>query len=139
MSLQSVLVPVFLQVLLTFVLLVRTGGLRFAAIRAKEVRVRDIALGERAWPARVQAAANAFQNQFELPVLFYALVALALITRTADLLFVAMSWLFVLGRVGHALVHVTSNDVLLRFRIFLASSLVLMLMWLIFAARILLS
>lgn len=91
MSVPAVLAPVFAQVALTFFLLVWTGRARFAAIRASEVRVGDIALGQRNWPARVQQVANTYQNQFELPVLFYILVAFAILTRKADFLFLVMS------------------------------------------------
>ena len=139
MSIPAVLAPVFVQVLLTFVLLLWTGRVRFAAVRAGAVKAKDIALGERAWPPRVQQVANAFQNQFETPVLFYALVALAVLTRKADLLFVVLSWLFVLSRLAHAYVYATTNTLLVRFRIFLAGTLVLLAMWIVFAARILVS
>jgi hypothetical protein len=139
MSIQSVLAPVFVQVLLTFWLLIWTGRARFAAARAGAVRVGDIALGQRSWPAPVQQVSNAFANQFELPVLFYALTALALLTRKADLAFVVMAWIFVLTRIGHAAVYATTNTVMRRFQVFLAGALVLMAMWLVFAARILLA
>ncbi len=139
MSVAAILAPVFVQVGLTFVLLFMMGRARFAAVRAGEVRMRDIALGERAWPPRVTQVANTFHNQFETPVLFYALVAFARFTRQADLLFVLLSWLFVATRVAHAWVYTTSNHVFTRFRIFLAGTSVLMLMWAIFALRILVS
>ncbi|KAA2237024.1 MAPEG family protein [Salinarimonas soli] len=139
MSIAAILAPVFVQVGLTFVLLFMMGRTRFAAVRAGEVKIRDIALGERAWPARVTQVANTFHNQFETPVLFYALVALAIVTRQADLLFVVLSWLFVTARLVHAYVYTTTNNVLTRFRVFLAGTAVLMLMWAIFAVRILIS
>ncbi|WP_407526572.1 MAPEG family protein [Methylobacterium oryzisoli] len=139
MSVQAVLAPVFVQVLLTFWLLIWTGRARFAAARSGAVAVGDIALGERSWPAPVQQVSNAFANQFELPVLFYALTALALVTRKADLAFVVMAWIFVLTRIGHAAVYATTNTVIRRFQVFLAGALVLMAMWLVFAARILLA
>jgi hypothetical protein len=137
-SVASVLLPAFVLVGLTFLLLVRMGRARFASVRAGDVKVKDVALGQRAWPARVQQIANTYQNQFELPVLFYVLVALALSTRQADLLFVAMSWLFVATRLVHAYIYVTSNAIIRRFQAFLAGALVLMLMWIVFAVRILL-
>jgi hypothetical protein len=137
MSIPAVLAPVFVQVALTFFLLFWMGRSRFAAIRSKEVKVRDIALGERAWPARVTQVSNAYHNQFELPVLFYALVALALITRKADLLFVVMAWIYVATRLVHAYVHTTSNRLIRRFQVFVVGAVVLMLMWIIFAAQIL--
>ncbi len=57
--------------------------------------------------------------------------------RTADLLFVVLSWLFVATRVGHAYIHVTSNRVGRRFNAFAAGFAVLVVMWLLFAMRIL--
>ena len=135
MTIPAILAPVFVQVALTFALLIWTGRVRFAAVRAGEVQVGNIALGQRAWPTRVQQVSNALQNQFELPVLFYVLVALALFTRKANLLFVVMAWMFVLSQLAHAYVYATSNIVMLRFQIFLVGAMVLMLMWAIFAGR----
>ena len=137
MTLPAILAPVFVQVALTFALLIWTGRVRFAAVQAGEVQVGNIALGQRAWPDKVTQVANTFHNQFELPTLFYALVALALITRKADLLFVVLSWIYVLTRLGHACVYTTTNTVLTRFRIFLVGATVLLVMWIIFALRIL--
>jgi hypothetical protein len=136
-SVASVLLPVFVLVALTFGLLIWTGRSRFAAARAGEVQVRDVALGQRVWPARVQQVSNTYQNQFELPVLFYLLVALALFTKQADLLFVAMAWIFVATRLVHAFIYTTSNVVIRRFQAFLAGAIVLMIMWIVFAVRIL--
>ena len=137
MTLQAILLPLFVQVALTFVLLFWMGGLRVSAIRRGEVKMRDIALGQPAWPEQPTKAANCYRNQFETPVLFYVLVVLAIIARKADLLFVVMSWIFVVLRIVHAYIHTTSNHVGHRFYAFLAASVVLLLMWIIFAVRIL--
>ena len=51
-----------------------------------------------------------------MPVLFYVLTVLAVITKQADLLFVLLAWVFVLSRLAHAYIHVTSNDLRLRGR-----------------------
>jgi hypothetical protein len=127
---------VFIQVALVFVLLLWMGRARIGLIRAGEVSTRDIALGERNWPDRVQQVGNAFHNQFELPLLFLALVAFAMITRKADLLFVALSWVFVASRLVHALIHTTTNRIEARFLAFLVGVVVLMVMWVVFALRI---
>ena len=137
MSLQDQLLPLFVQVGLTFVLLFWMGGLRVAAIRRGEVKMRDIALGQPAWPERPTQVANCYRNQFEMPVLFYVLVVLAIFTRKADFLFVIMSWIFVLLRIVHAYIHCTSNHVGHRFYIFLAAAVVLLVMWIIFVVRVL--
>jgi hypothetical protein len=138
MSIQSVLLPLFVQVALTFGLLTWMAKLRDAALRNRDVRWRDIALREPNWPPRVMQISNAYHSQLELPLLFYVLTILAWVLRHADLLFVVMAWMFVLLRLAHAYVHVTSNRVPVRGTVWVAGALVLLIMWVIFAARILL-
>ena len=136
MTVQAILAPLFALVALTFALLVWMGIVRFAAVRRREVRVGDIALGQLNWPPRAQQISNCYHNQLQLPVLFYVLTILALFLRKADLLFVVMAWIFVLLRIVHAAIHVTSNHVLRRFQAFAAGTLVLFLMWAMFAVRV---
>ncbi|MPZ59173.1 MAG: MAPEG family protein [Rhizobiales bacterium] len=137
MSIQAVLLPVFVQVALTFALMFWMGSARVAAIRRGEAKIRDTALGQPNWPPRVTQIANGYHNQFQLPLLFYAVVVLALLTRKADLLFVILSWAFVVLRVLHAAIHTGTNYVPYRFYVFLAGAVVLLLVWVIFAVRML--
>ena len=137
MSFPAILFPLFVQVFLTFTLLIWTAFARRHALRAGDVRPEDIALRQRAWPARTEQLGNAFANQLELPLLFYVLVILALFTRKADFLFVVMSWMFVATRLVHAFVHTGSNVVRIRGAVFGIGALILLLIWIIFAARIL--
>jgi hypothetical protein len=132
-----VLAPVFVLVALAFALNFWMGRLRVADVSGGAVHTRDIALRQPNWTVRTTQIGNAYHNQFEHPLLFYALVAFALITRQADLLFVVMSWLFVVFRLLHAYVHVTTNRVSRRFWVFAVAAVVLFLMWVIFAIRIL--
>jgi len=138
MSIQAVLLPLFVQVLLTFALGFWTGRVRFAAVKRGDARPRDVALREPNWPKKETQIANAYQNQLELPVLFYVLTILAVVTRHADLLFVVLAWVFVVLRLVHAYVHVTSNHLGRRFAVFVAGAVVLLVMWVIFILRILL-
>ena len=138
MSVQMVLLPLMVQIGLTFALLIAMVGLRRQTLVSGETKIRDIALGEPNWPARATQVGNCYRNQFELPVLFYALIALALPLRHADLFIVLMSWIFVITRLIHAGVFVTSNDLGRRSVAWLAGALVLLVMWLYFAIRILL-
>jgi hypothetical protein len=137
MSIQAVLAPVFVLVALTFALLFTMGRKRVGALRQGQTRIGDIALGEPNWPTDVTQASNAFNNQFQLPFLFYVLVVFALIVHKADLLFVVMSWIFVALRILHAGIHITSNRVSRRFMAYTAGMVILMAMWIIFAVRIL--
>ena len=139
MSLASVLLPLFVQVALTFVLLLATGNTRVGAVARKEVKVSDVALGQHNWPARIMQIGNSYNNQLQLPVLFYVLVTLAWITRKADLLFVVLSWVFVISRIVHARIHTTTNDMRVRFYAFASGAFILLIIWAIFALRILLA
>jgi hypothetical protein len=137
-SVQMVLLPVFVLVGLAFWLLLWMVGARRGALVGGETKIRDIALGQPNWPTRATQVGNCFANQFELPLLFYILIALALPLRHADLFIVLMSWVFVVTRFVHAGIFVTSNDLGRRSMAWLAGVLVLFAMWLYFALRILL-
>jgi hypothetical protein len=138
MSVQMVLLPVFVLVGLTFVLLFWMVGARRGALVGGETKIRDIALGQPNWPERATQIGNCYRNQFELPMLFYVLIALALPLRRADLVIVLLSWVFVVTRFAHAGVFVTSNDLNRRSLAWLAGALVLFAMWLYFALKLLL-
>ncbi len=138
MSVRMVLLPVFVLVGLTFALLMAMAFSRRNALVSKETKIRDIALGQQNWPVRTTQIGNCFRNQFELPVLFYILIALALPLRHADLVIVLLSWVFVVTRFVHAGVFVTSNDLNRRSLAWFAGVLVLFIMWVYFALKILL-
>ena len=138
MSVQMVLLPVFVLVALTFALLLWMVGSRRRALVGGEAKIPDVALGQPNWPVRATQIANCYANQFELPLLFYALIALALPLRKADLFIVLMSWVFVVTRFAHAGIFVSSNDMGQRSMAWLSGVLVLFAMWLYFALKILL-
>ena len=108
MSVQFVLLPLFVQVLITLAVMYTLAGRRFATIRSGELRA-PVSLREPNWPVDVRKAEYNYQNQFELPVLFYAVVAFAMITSRVDIVLVILAWIFVVSRVLHALVHTTTN------------------------------
>lgn len=138
MSVQMVLLPVFVMIGLTFALLLSMASARRSALVNKETRIKDIALGQQNWPVRATKIGNCYRNQFELPVLFYILIAIALPIRHADLVIVMLSWVFVVTRFVHAGVFVTSNDLNRRSLAWFAGVLVLFAMWVYFALKILL-
>ncbi len=86
-------------------------------------------------PAWVGNWGRNFVNLLEAPVLFYVVVALhvAFAPGAADGLQVILAWAFVGTRVAHTLVHVTINNVGLRFLTHRLGVLVLMVMWARFA------
>jgi hypothetical protein len=128
----DILYPVFVQVLLTFVVY---GLLAVARARAISRLDRppgnpDLALGRVVWPEDAEKRAANQRNQFELPVLFYAVVAFALLTKGVDSLMLGLAWLFVVARLAHAAIHVGPNKVRWRSPAFALGLLVLAGMWL---------
>lgn len=131
-----VLIPIFIQAALTFALLFTLGPARVTALRRGEVKLGDIALGQNAWPDRITQISNSFKNQFELPILFYVVVLLAIVTRKVDMVLVGAAWVFSVSRLIHALVHVTSNAIRYRFNSYVLGAVTLVVMWVWLAIRI---
>lgn len=137
---KMLLIPVFAQICLTFGLTVALARSRVEALRRGDVAMKDIALGQQdAWPEKIRQIGQAYQNQFEAPILFFVLVALVIATGMVDIAQIVGAWLFVAARFAHAYIHTTSNRVPRRFQAFLAGFIVLGLMWIEFALRVLLS
>lgn len=134
MQVTTFLWPVFSLVTLTFAICLWMGLLRIGALRRREVSLGYFRLnrGEPV-PARLEQVANNFRNLFELPVLFYLIMALYAVTGLAQMFDVALAWLFVASRFVHSFIHTTSNNVRLRFQAYLAGLLILLVMWAHFA------
>lgn len=138
MTFGQILAPVFVQVLLTFVLLFWMGRVRIAAVKRKETRILKATPRTWEWPERVRQVQDSFHNQLELPVLFYIAMVIGLVTRQADLLFVALGWVFVASRLVHVYIHTGTNNVITRMQVFMFGAIVLLVMWLMLAFKILL-
>lgn len=128
------LFPVAAQVSLTFALILSVAMARRRALLSGEVKMRDIALGQQdPWPERSKVLARSMQNQFETPILFYAVVAIAIASHHVTLPLVVLAWAWVATRFGHALVHTGSNQVARRFAWFLGGVVTLMAQWCVLA------
>jgi len=137
MSPQAILLPLFVEVILTFALLFWLVPLRGADLSSGRVRPEDIALREPNWSKRSLQVAYSFGNQLELPVLFYVLTILAFITHHAGLLFVILAWIFVICRLLQAYIHVTTNNVRFRGAFFAVGAVILAIMWVIYIVEML--
>jgi hypothetical protein len=121
------------MVLLTFVVGGRLLYTRVEEMRRKRIHPQAAATSTQmaARLENVQAADN-FRNLFEVPVLFYALMATALATAHIPGWLVTGAWLYVGLRVAHSVIHCTYNTVHHRLAVFLASFLLLVGLWIAF-------
>jgi hypothetical protein len=132
---QWLVLPLLLHILLTFAVGLMNLQRRIAAVRNGTTRLSDIALDNSAWPDEALKFGNNFDNQFQVPMLAYAGVAMLLATGLADAASAVLMWVFVAARLLHTLEHTGRNDVLRRLWYFLASCLAVAALWLWFTLR----
>lgn len=127
---MQILYPPLTLIGLTLFCIFRLGYLRYTSVRSGSV---DLRFFERFQgyeePDRLRVHSRHVSNLFEVPVLFYAITVIAYASGVGTILMTGLAWLFVALRFAHTYVHLTSNVVILRFRLFAASLLVLTLLW----------
>jgi hypothetical protein len=133
----AILYPVLAQIILTFIVMFGMGWARQKAMRTHHLRYGDIAIDAARWPDESRKFANNFSNQFELPVIFYVLCLIALMTGKADFLMLVLAWAFVASRALHAFIHTGSNAMPLRSAVFFIGAVLLMVMTGILLVRLL--
>ncbi|MBW6420845.1 MAPEG family protein [Rhizobium sp. XQZ8] len=125
---DATLWPMIAHAALVFFLYWLLSRRRFEAVRAGSIKAGDFR-ENRQEPPESLLVNNNIKNQFELPVLFYA-VSLALYASTADNWgTVALGWIFVLSRYAHSYIHLTSNRLRYRRPAFMIGFFSLFLMW----------
>ncbi|KKO49351.1 hypothetical protein VT06_07545 [Arsukibacterium sp. MJ3] len=127
---KLLLLPVFAQVLLTSVVMIFMGRRRINAAKNREInlsafRTMDLTGANE----QVIATSRNFDNQFQMPMLYLFSVLFSLQLGLADVTFLVMGVVFVALRYWHTVIHIGSNNVRLRFRVFLLGCLVLWLIW----------
>lgn len=135
MNPKFILYPIFGMFVLTSLVLLRLAYVRFTAVRSKAVSIKffKTGQGDGETPAMYFTSRN-FVNLFEMPVLFYVVCILFYVTSRFDNTDVApnlvyLAWTYVGLRAIHSAVHVTINDVNIRFAVYALSQVVLLVMW----------
>jgi hypothetical protein len=131
----AILWPTFVLVALIYGVWFFMFVKRVGHMRRNPPAAADFADGEAAmrYFRPVEMPANNLRNLFEMPVLYFALVPLLMLTRHAGYAELALAWIYVVLRIVHSLIHVGPNQVMVRFMVYLASCVVLSAMWIGFA------
>jgi hypothetical protein len=133
---QWQLLPIFVHAAMAFALACRMGLGRRASLLRAETKLRDIALDNSKWPEPLRKLSNNFDNQFQIPMMFYGLTAFIIATGLADAVTAMLAGVFVACRLVHSWIHTGSNNVPKRFYAFLASITALIGMWAWFGVRL---
>jgi hypothetical protein len=118
------------MILLTFIVWVYMYIRRIRFITKRQLTPKElepIAFAQLS-PPSVSNPSDNLKNLFEMPILFYALVMYLFLTQQVDMVYVTAAWVFVLFRTMHSAVHCTFNRVMLRFQLYLYSTIALWLM-----------
>jgi hypothetical protein len=123
--------PLLATIGLTFVVWVYMYVRRVAFIQGNRLTPAELAkpgrLAELS-PPEVSNPSDNFKNLFEIPVLFYALAIVLFVTGKVDATYVWAGWVFFVFRVLHSAMHCTLNLVLVRFYLYLVSTLAVFFM-----------
>lgn len=130
MSDTALLYPLFAMVFVTFGASFWLISARFKAAKAGETKLSYFKFNQGETPNYAKQAEQHYINLFEMPVLFYVLILLAFVTQITHFGLIILAWMYVAMRLAHTYVHLGSNHVLHRMRTFLASKIILVLMWL---------
>ena len=126
MAQTAIFGPFFATMVLTLVVWLYMYMRRISFITKNNVSSKDLAVpGALAQisPAAVSNPSDNLKNLFEIPVLFYAICLCLFVTGQVDAVYLGAAWVFVAFRAAHSAVHCTFNRVMLRFYLYLFSSL----------------
>lgn len=130
--------PVLVQILLTIVGFMLMGVQKAKAVKANDVDMAKTALNNDAWPEYVMKVTNNVRNQFQVPLLFYVICFVFYSINAVTTTVLYLAWAFVITRIIHAYIHMSSNYVPARFRVFTLGFVILVVMT-IYAAKALMA
>lgn len=131
MVVLNIVWPTFALVAVVFVVWLTLVVQRMSHIRRNPPRAEDFASGDssRDYFRSVEMPANNLANLFEMPILYFALVPLLLITQQASVTQAILAWCYVGLRAVHSVIHIGPKKIQPRFMVYLASCAVLSAMW----------
>lgn len=128
--------PIIAQALVSLWLYIPMSRARFSSVKEGKAAAHDFKLPKQNEPGSIAHLGNAVSNQFELPVLFYAVCLAAHSAQLVDWPLLIAAWAFAILKTTHSLVHASINRLRHRFRLFAAAFFVTCLMWVWFAIKL---
>jgi len=130
--------PALAMIALTIAVWLRMFFTRVGEMKRERIQMQDVALSAQAATRFSDTrAADNFRNLFELPVLFYLAVVVAVLTGQVTMVTVTLAWAFVVLRIVHSTIHCGYNTVSHRFRAYFAAGVALWSLWIVLAIGLL--
>ncbi|MCU4675072.1 MAPEG family protein [Catenovulum sp. 2E275] len=131
------IIAMFAMTLLTIIVGLIALKARFASVKNGSLPIKYFRLmqGENT-PEIVIKTTRCFNNLFEVPILFYVICLLYLVTNSETISAQIIAWLFVGFRVLQAYIHLSYNNVRHRMLSFFAAIICILLLWIILLVKI---
>lgn len=127
---MNTIYPAFAMMALTIIVMLRMVVSRFAAVKGGKIDPKFFRLyRDYEEPAELAVQTRHVVNHFETPILFYVLCLFATVTDQADAIVAALAWAYVACRCIHSYVHLSTNNVMHRLKIFALSIAILIALW----------
>jgi hypothetical protein len=107
--------PILVQLSLTGLIYFWLGYNRIKARVQRTVVLPSARHLPATYPPKAHQAADCLRNQFEMPVLFYVTILVAIMVGVTSTALLVAAWVFVICRIAHALIHMSYNKVPHRF------------------------
>ena len=124
-------IPFFGMMLLTILVWFNMYLRRLAFVMGQGIPAQELNTPEKLHqllPEQINAPSNNLKNLFELPVLFYGACLYQFIQGEASGFVIVCAYVFWIFRTLHSIIHCTFNRVILRFAVYIISSLALFCM-----------
>ena len=122
--------PTLAMIFWIFVVGVILALRRKTAFTSGAVRPDEVTVSTERYPVPARLASANFTNQFETPVVFFAIVMIAMETGATGYVMAILAWLYVTTRIVHTLIHIGPNTLPLRGAVYGIGVLALFCMWL---------
>lgn len=131
---NTVFLPLLVQLGMTFVILLSLPSRRISDLKANPALYKRAGTDNSVYSEKSQQIANAFANQLQLPILFYIACIFAIMFGATGFWAGLFAWAFVATRIVHAFIHVTFNNVRMRFLAFVSGVVMLICFWVVVVA-----
>ena len=122
----AVALMIWTMVIWAWMYATRIPAMQKAQVTPDEAQV--VGLLDQRLPDKVQWKAHNYNHLHEQPTVFYAVAITLAVLGLGDGMNAFLAWIYVGLRVVHSLVQVTANKVMVRFVLFLVSSVVLIVL-----------
>ena len=127
--------PILAMVSLTFMVLLLIPFMRITAVKNGNVKIKEYRYGDTdSVPERARLLNRNYINLLEIPVLFYLVCICYFLINQVNEVVLYLAWSYVAFRVIHSYIHILYNNVQHRFAAFALSNVVLIILWVNFAA-----